>query len=95
MQKNNEKKQKKSFFKKNNANNESLTSKDPLNLSKREKQQIKKRNQKKDIILDLNNKYKDYETEAVFKFYEKFKDDEEKKSKDKTKEKRKRKNLLN
>lgn len=83
MQKNNEKKQKKSFFKKNNANNESLTSKDPLNLSKREKQQIKKRNQKKDIILDLNNKYKDYETEAVFKFYEKFKDDEEKKSKDK------------
>ena len=60
-----------------------------LNLSKKEKEQIKKRNQKKDIVLDLNNKYKDYETEAVFKFYEKFKDDEEKSTKQKREQKRK------
>ena len=58
-----------------------------LNLSKKEKEQIKKRNQKKDIVLDLNNKYKDYETEAVFKFYEKFKDDEEKSTKQKREQK--------
>lgn len=51
MQKNNEKKQKKSFFKKNNANNESLTSKDPLNLSNREKQQIKKETKRKILFL--------------------------------------------
>lgn len=63
----------------NNGKKENTT----LNLTKQEKAQIKKRNQKKDIILDLNNKYKDYETEAVFKFYDKFKDDEEKKRKDK------------
>lgn len=60
-----------------------------LNLSKKEKEQIKKRNQKKDIVLDLNNKYKDYETEAVFKFYEKFKDDEEKSTKQKREQKKK------
>ena len=60
-----------------------------LNLRKKEKEQIKKRNQKKDIVLDLNNKYKDYETEAVFKFYEKFKDDEEKSTKQKREQKRK------
>lgn len=60
-----------------------------LNLSKKEKEQIKQRNQKKDIVLDLNNKYKDYETEAVFKFYEKFKDDEEKSTKQKREQKRK------
>ena len=60
-----------------------------LILSKKEKEQIKKRNQKKDIVLDLNNKYKDYETEAVFKFYEKFKDDEEKSTKQKREQKRK------
>lgn len=60
-----------------------------LNLSKKEKEQIKKRNQKKDIVLDLNNKYKDYETEAVFKFYEKFKDDEEKLTKQKREQKKK------
>ena len=53
-----------------------------LNLSKEERSQIKKRNRNQDIVLNLNNKYKDYESEAVFKFYEKFKDDEEKQLKE-------------
>ena len=83
-------KSKKSLFgksKKENTDNVQNT----LNLTKQEKEQIKKRNRKKDITLDLNNKYKDYETEAVFKFYEKFKDDEEKKAKDKVEKEKRRK----
>ena len=62
---------------------ENQSSPQVMNLNKEEKDQIKKRRQKKDIVLDLNNKYKDYESEVVFKFYEKFKDDEEKKAKSK------------
>lgn len=72
--------EKKKIFKNKTKSEQSVQQ---LNLTKQEKNQIKKRSQKKDIVLDLKNKYKDYETEAVFKFYEKFKDDEEKKRKDK------------
>ena len=73
---------------------ENQSSPQVMNLNKEEKDQIKKRRQKKDIVLDLNNKYKDYESEVVFKFYEKFKDDEEKKAKSKVEiEKKKEKSL--
>ena len=72
--------EKKKIFKNKTKSEQSVQ---PLNLTKQEKNQIKKRSQKKDIVLDLKNKYKEYETETIFKFYEKFKDDEEKKRKDK------------
>lgn len=71
------------MLKKKKQTDEKTSTVSELNLNKSEKNQIKKRRQKKDIVLDLNNKYKDYETEVVFKFYEKFKDDEEKKAKSK------------
>lgn len=77
------------MFKKNKKND--VQAENTLNLNKAEKNQIKKRRQKKDIVLDLNNKYKDYESAVVFKFYEKFKDDEEQLSKSKEERLRKKK----
>ena len=71
------------MFKKKNKEKNNIDNNQPLKLNKSEKDQIKKRRQKKDIVLDLGNKYKDYESEVVFKFYEKFKDDEDKKKKSK------------
>ena len=56
--------EKKKIFKNKTKSEQSVQQ---LNLTKQEKNQIKKRSQKKDIVLDLKNKYKDYETEAVMK----------------------------
>lgn len=54
-----------------------------IRLNRQDIQTFGKRRQKKDIILNLNNKYKDYESEVVFKFYEKFKAEDGKRKKTK------------
>jgi len=54
-----------------------------IRLNRDDIQNFGKRRQNKDIILNLNNKYKDYESEVVFKFYEKFKAEDVKRKKTK------------